>query len=252
VETLDFRYAPGAQWVARHGFTAPLGKDTQNRRRSYNVQQGERIQIDAVFGDRHLIAATNRPTYFGDGSVWMDKNFVTRPWLDQHFIYQLNNKYRLYRLTSGGQPWSILGGDRILDDDDAMLELAGAFHGNVYDLSCILYRSGSMSGPERYSLYNALDILRLLKGSGLIEGYSDDWYEGNCFEHMIAPWVGLIAVYNGRDHEQLRSKFFRQVTAKSMGQKTIFIVEDEEEFFLTKMKMSGPQFLHRERSHAAL
>lgn len=251
VHYLDFQMAPGAEWHCSIGFAAPVGKDSTGQgHRHYFFRQGESVVIDAVVNDQLMIRPKTRPTNFTSGQVYMDTSWVSRQWLSNHFRFSMNPVTRLYRFERYGQAHSCLGVERLLTEDDAMLELAWAFNKDITDILCGVFRPGY--SKTLYSLSDAFEMLRLLKREGVIEGFTDEWHDGVNFESLLFPWVGLVVVDNGKDFQELTGRYFRSVTTRANGQSTIFLLDNEDDFFHRKLSMKGPRFLHRERSDTAL
>lgn len=250
---IDFSYAPRARWSAAKSFSAPIGKDMNNRNRLLWIDAGTQIMIRAASGESWpsdlLIDSVVRPTNFTSTSVWMDTSWVSQRWLQQNFNFGGNSTNEVYTLSRFGNSYSCTGVKRLLTSDDMMLEVGAAMsRGETDGMMCEVHYKGG--GSTHLGMGTAFEIFRMLQRAGFYSSAVESIPEGQIFRNLCSDFAGLIVVDNGHDWSHLRKTIHREITIMHGEQKTVLICENEEEFFMHKLAMSGPLFLHREGQHA--
>jgi hypothetical protein len=192
----------------------------------------------------------------------MEPTWVSHHWLAHNFRFNYNENTHLWRLTRYGSPYSVLGTDRIITDEDAWLELgiaADKFEmdivGHYYSNSC---NANSCNAPQgSQNLEYGIRALQLLKQNGMTSNCCADSVKlGDMpLKDFIRPFQGMIVCHGlfGDDHQKLRERFPRVFTTFEKLAAVVFMIETDEDFFEARLAMDGPHlnFIHREQTLAA-
>jgi hypothetical protein len=184
----------------------------------------------------------------------MEPTWVSSQWLAHNFSFIYNENTHLWRLTRYGSPYSVLGTDRIITDEDAMLELGIAADKHEMGIVGNYYSNGYDSSQGSQSLEYGIQALQLLKQKGIITSCGNDVSIGDMpFKDFIKPFQGMILTHGfGDDYQKLVGRFFRRFTTLAAFQYSGFMIETDEEYFEARLAMDCPHFIHREQNQTGL